>query len=128
MNKPVAALALATLVLAFDASAQAGRGRIEGRIPPQQAIEFVGREGTVCGKVEGAKYAQNSSGEPTFLYMGGAFPKHAFTVRIWGKDRDGFDPAPETLVGSVVCASGRIANASNRAEIVVNSPDKLDTI
>jgi hypothetical protein len=128
MNKLHITLALIAMLVAADAAAQAGRGRINGRIPPEQAIEFVGREGTVCGKVEGAKHAQNSSGEPTFLYLGGAFPKHAFTVRIWGKNRAEFDPAPETLIGSVVCASGRIANASNRAEIVVNSPSELESI
>ncbi len=118
---------LAVLALAFSAhaDAQGVRTAVRGLIPAEQAAEFIDREGTVCGKVEGARHAQNSSGEPTFLYMGGDFPRHTFSVRIWGKDRDKFKPEPEALVGKVLCATGRIARASGRAEIVVAAPSSL---
>lgn len=126
MYKRTLLLALVALTFGGHALAQSARGRINAKIPAQQAVEFAGREGTVCGKVESAKHATNSDGEPTFLYMGGQFPKHTFSVRIWGKDRAGFDPAPETLAGSVVCATGRITASSNRAEIVVSNPSRLE--
>lgn len=117
----VASAVASAMAIALAAPA-AARDKIRGEIPPQQAQEFVGYEGTVCGKVDDAKYAANSEGEPTMLYMGGAFPKHAFSARIWGKNRAEFDPAPETLVGKLVCVSGEIRSANQRAEVILSSP------
>lgn len=51
-------------------------------IPPEMAPRSVGKDGMVCGKVEKARYAEGSEGQPTFLYMGGAFPRHTFSARI----------------------------------------------
>lgn len=127
MYKTTCLLAVLALALSPEAFGQAGRagGRINGLIPAEQAAEFVNNTGTVCGKVDGARYASNTSGEPTFLYMGGEFPKHSFSVRIWGKDRDKFKPEPEALVGKVLCATGRITRGSGRAEIVVEAPSEM---
>lgn len=72
---PVAAL----VIVAPTLSAQS-----QEMIPPEMATRFVGKDGMVCGKVEKAKYAQSSEGEPTFLYMGGMFPRHTFSARIDG--------------------------------------------
>lgn len=94
-------------------------------IPPEHANRFVGQNGMVCGKVERARYAQNSEGEPTFLYMGGAFPRHTFSARIPGSSRASFDFAPESLEGEDVCVIGAIARDSSRAEIVVSGPADL---
>lgn len=99
-------------------------------IPAEQAVRFVGKDGMVCGKVEKAKYAQNSEGEPTFLYMGGAFPRHTFSARIPGDQRDKFKPTPEELEGRDVCVIGTIKRDASRAEIAISSPAsiKLATI
>ncbi|TWH98887.1 hypothetical protein IP90_03272 [Luteimonas cucumeris] len=98
---------------------------ITDAIPADNAPRFTGRSGTVCGKVERARYAEKTEGEPTFLYMGGQFPRHKFTVRIQGADRAKFNPAPESLEGKDVCAIGQIEPDSSRAEIVVTSPSNL---
>ena len=99
-------------------------------IPAEQASRFVGKEGMVCGKVEKTRYAQNSEGEPTFLYMGGAFPRHTFSARIPGDQRNKFKPTPEELEGRDVCVIGTIQRDASRAEIAVTSPSniKLATI
>ncbi|WP_372013521.1 hypothetical protein [Pseudoxanthomonas sp. 10H] len=99
-------------------------------IPADQAPRFVGKEGMVCGKVEKTRYAQNSEGEPTFLYMGGAFPRHTFSARIPGDQRNKFKPTPEELEGRDVCVIGTIQRDASRAEIAVTSPSniKLATI
>lgn len=99
-------------------------------IPPEMATRFVGKEGMVCGKVERAKYAENSEGQPTFLYMGGAFPRHTFSARIAGSDRSKFSFPPETLEGKDICVVGKIQRDSSRAEIQVDTPSsvKLATI
>ncbi|MBN8799478.1 MAG: hypothetical protein J0H45_08995, partial [Stenotrophomonas nitritireducens] len=56
-------------------------------IPPESASRFAGKDGMVCGKVEKARYAEGSEGQPTFLHMGGAFPRHTFSARIPGSAR-----------------------------------------
>lgn len=99
-------------------------------IPPEQASRYLGKEGMVCGKVEKAKYAEGSEGQPTFLYMGGAFPRHTFSARIAGSNRSKFSFPIETLEGKDVCVIGRIQRDASRAEIEVASPAsvKLATI
>lgn len=120
--KPHLILALAALTVAANASAQ----RPDLQIPADQARDFIGREATVCGKVESANFAENAAGTPTFLHLGAPFPRQPFQVRINGEHRGNFSFAPEeALKDKVICASGRIARASNRAEIVVRVPGDL---
>lgn len=119
MKHVATALFALALAAASDAHAQAKA------IAPQQAPDFVGKNGMVCGRVEKARFAQNSEGEPTFLYMGGAFPRHTFSARIWGADRGKFKPSPEQLEGKDVCVIGDIQRDGARAEIVVKSPSDL---
>lgn len=99
-------------------------------IPPEAAVRHVGKEGLVCGLVERGRYAEGSEGQPTFLHMGGSFPRHTFFARIPGSARGNFSFAPETLQGKTICVSGRIERDASRAEIEVRSPAaiKLATI
>ncbi|MGY0632971.1 hypothetical protein [Luteimonas sp. A478] len=94
-------------------------------IPAAQATRFVGRTGMVCGKVERTRHARNTEGEPTFLYMGGSFPRHTFSARIPNTIRDSFRPTPEELEGQDVCVTGSIQRDASRAEIAVNSPSDI---
>lgn len=94
-------------------------------IPPELAPRSVGKDGMVCGKVEKARYAEGSEGQPTFLYMGGAFPRHTFSARIAGANRGKFSFPLETLEGKTVCVIGKIARDASRAEIEVSSPAGL---
>lgn len=99
-------------------------------IAPEVAVRHVGKDGLVCGLVERGRYAEGSEGQPTFLHMGGSFPRHTFSARIPGSARAGFEFAPETLQGKTICVSGRIQRDASRAEIEVRSPSaiKLATI
>ena len=94
-------------------------------IPAEQAVRHIGKSGMVCGKVERARYAQNTEGEPTFLYMGGNFPRHTFSARIPGTIRGTFSPSPEELQGKDVCIVGSIQRDSSRAEIAVKSSSDI---
>ncbi|KRG71028.1 hypothetical protein [Pseudoxanthomonas dokdonensis] len=102
-----------------------GQSKVDNAIPAEMATKFAGKSGVVCGKVGRARFAENSEGEPTFLYMGGDFPRHTFTARIPGSVRAKFSPAPETLEGKAVCVIGDIKRDASRAEIVINSPSNL---
>lgn len=94
-------------------------------IPPETAVRHVGKDGMVCGLVERGRYAEGSEGQPTFLHMGGAFPRHAFSARIAGSNRDKFNFPLETLEGKTVCVIGKIRRDASRAEIEVTAPSGL---
>ena len=110
---------LATTTLA-PAPAQA-----QEMIPAVQAVRHIGKTAMVCGKVERTRHAQNTEGEPTFLYMGGNFPRHTFSARIPGSIRDSFRPSPEELQGKDVCVVGSIERDASRAEIAVRAPSDI---
>ncbi|NYZ61835.1 hypothetical protein H0E82_03515 [Luteimonas sp. SJ-16] len=118
------------ILTALLLSACATGAAAEEAIRPEQAVRFAGQSGMVCGKVEKTRYAQNSEGSPTFLHMGGAFPRHTFSARIPQDQRDKFRPSPEELEGRDVCVVGSIQRDAGRAEIAVRSPSdvKLATI
>jgi hypothetical protein len=99
-------------------------------ISPDQAPRHVGKSGMVCGKVEKTRYAENSEGQPTFLHMGGAFPRHTFSARVPQELRASFRPTLEELEGRDVCVLGTIQRDASRAEIAVRSMSdvKLATI
>src|SRR5690349_14424965 len=110
-------------VLATTASAPVAAQ--SAMIPPELAPRSVGKDGMVCGKVEKARYAEGSEGQPTFLYMGGAFPRHTFSARIAGSNRGKFNFPLESLEGKTVCVIGKIQRDASRAEIEVSSPAGL---
>ena len=74
-------------VAVLATSASSAFAQSNEMIPPEMAPRSVGKDGMVCGKVEKARYAEGSEGQPTFLYMGGAFPRHTFSARIAGANR-----------------------------------------
>lgn len=123
MNRLTGLVGLLLALVCFDPAAQP---RTKGQIAAEDAPQFIGTRGTVCGKVMTTKYAQNAEGEPTFLHLGAPFPKHPFQVKIKGEDRANFSFAPEvTLDGKLICATGRIAGRGVRAEMTIESPSEL---
>ena len=118
-------IAVAATALLMPAAPANSQSQVDNAIPADMAPRFAGKAGTVCGKVGKARFAENTEGPPTFLYMGGNFPRHTFTARIPGDARAKFKPAPEELEGKDVCVIGTIERDQSRAEIVVNSPSNL---
>lgn len=114
-----ACLLLALALLPGAAAAQ------EEVIPAERAVRHAGTTGTVCGRVDRTRHALNTEGEPTFLYMGGTYPRHTFAARIPGHIRGTFQPAPEDLQGKDVCIVGSIERDSHRAEIAVKSASDI---
>ena len=120
MSKPFISLMSAALLASVSLVAAA-----DEMIPPESASRFAGKDGMVCGKVEKARYAEGSEGQPTFLHMGGMFPRHTFSARIAGSNRGKFGFPLETLEGKTVCVIGKIQRDASRAEIEVASPANL---
>lgn len=94
-------------------------------IDAKDAFRRIGKKATVCGVVATAKYLKGSGKEPTFLNLADTYPKHPFTVVIWGKDRDQFDYAPESLKGESICVRGLIEQYRGKPQIVASSQNQI---
>jgi hypothetical protein len=115
----------ASFVLALSTTAMA-----QGpTIAPDNAQSFIGKDATVCGKIDSARYNENADGQPTFMHLGGSFPRHKFAVRVDGVNRGKFSPPPEQLVGSMICVGGRIGRAAgNRPEMIIEDPGEMQVL
>ncbi|NLW96253.1 hypothetical protein [Luteimonas wenzhouensis] len=118
------------ILVALLAASCVSAAAAQSVIRPEHAVRHAGQTGMVCGKVEKTRYAENSEGQPTFLHMGGMFPRHTFSARIPQELRGRFRPTPEELEGRDVCVIGTIQRDASRAEIAIASPNdvKLATI
>ena len=94
-------------------------------IAAKDAFRRIGKQVTVCGVVATAKYLKGSGREPTFLNFDETYPRHPFTVVIWGKTRNQFDYAPESLKGESICVRGLIEQYKGKPQIVINSPKQI---
>lgn len=121
----LAATSLGACLLLSSAALFPAPAVAQEAIPAVQAVRHIGKSGMVCGKVERTRHAQNTEGEPTFLYMGGNFPRHTFSARIPGNIRDSFRPSPEELQGQDICVVGSIERDASRAEIAVRSSSDI---
>lgn len=99
--------------------------RAFSQVSPEEAINHVGEQATVCGTVASTNYATGSNGQPTFLNLNRPYPRHVFTALIWGDDRPKFPYTPESLNGKDICVQGVIESYKGTAEIVVEDPSQI---
>jgi len=98
----------------------------KGTITPDEAINHVGQKVTVCGKVFGGKYLEESNGKPTFINIGAAFPNSPFTVVIFNDDRINFDYKPEEFLNNKqICVTGTVKEYKGKAEIIVSKESQI---
>ena len=91
-----------------------------------QASEHVGEFATVCGTVASAKYVSSAKSAPTFLNLDKPYPKHIFTIVIWGTDRRKFEQAPDQeFRDKRICVTGTITEYKGKPEIVVRNPSQI---
>ncbi len=92
-----------------------------------EAKYYYGEYKTVCGPVVDTHYASTSSGQPTFLNLGKAYPSpDRFTVVIWGDDRHNFPQAPEDYyLGKNVAVSGLLQEYEGSAEVFISGPSQI---
>lgn len=109
------AIAIAIAALALPAWAQAP-------VPAARAGTAVGQNALVCGKVSGARVAENAEGQPLFFYFEERFPRHTFSVRI---DKADLEKMPaingkhDSFVGKLLCAQGDVTGNRARPEMQV---------
>ncbi len=99
-------------------------------LPPEKAKEFIGKAVVVEGPVTGIRFLEDSDRKPVFLNFGEPFPKHCFTVVIFGKDRAKFgDTPPEKLFdGRRVRVKGLVEKYRGKPQIVVEDPAQIEIV
>lgn len=114
-------MAIITLLLGL------GLGSVWGQvtIAPAQAKAYVGKKVRVCGTVASASFQQKGKKSPTFLNLDAAFPKHVFTVVIWGADRKKFGKPEVDYLKKNICATGTVETFKDIPQIVARSPAQL---
>lgn len=94
-----------------------------------EAKDHPGEKITVCDKVFGTRFLENSKGQPTFLNLGAAYPNSPFTIVIFGNDRANFKEKPEIFYNNKnVCASGMIKEYNGKTEMILSSEKEITVI
>lgn len=98
---------------------------LAAELTPQQAAAHVGETATGCGIVASANYSVRTKAQPTFLNLDQPYPKHIFTVLIWGSDRSKFGTPEVQFMGKRLCATGKIETYKGKPEIIARDPRQL---
>jgi micrococcal nuclease len=91
-------------------------------IPASDAAQHIGETGTVCGKVAGTRYLENSI---TFLNFEKPYPETPFTAIIRHENRSKFGKPEETYRDRDVCVTGKIEEYNKRPQIVLTEPSQI---
>ena len=104
---------------------------ITGIINAQTTIKLnevslhIGDSVTVCGKVAGMRYFENSNNKPTLLNIGAKHPDQLLTVVIWENTRALFTTKVEDLTDKEICITGRISLYKEKVQIVIEKPEQI---
>ncbi len=92
------------------------------------AHRFVGQTKTVCGNVVRTTFAENTTGQPTYLDLGRAYPDPSrLSIVIWGNQRANFPTPPETMYrNKTICVNGVIKTYQGVAQIEVRTPAQIE--
>ena len=89
-------------------------------------LSYVGEKATVCGSVVSTHYAVRTKGSPTFLNLDEPYPRHIFTILIWGSDRPKFDEPEAKYENKRVCVTGLIKDYRGVPEVIVEQPSQIE--
>ena len=90
-------------------------------IKVEDAKNHIGDSVTICTKIFGGKYLENSKGAITLLNAGGNYPNAPLTLVIPGDSRKQFKNKPEDyFANKAVCVTGKIELYKNNPQIVIS--------
>ncbi len=94
----------------------------------RDASSSIGRSATIRGPIVTATYRKLTSGSPTYLNMGAAYPdRRRVTVLIWGRSRSKFPNRPEAAYdGEDVAVTGVVTRFRGSTQIEINSPSAVE--
>ncbi len=95
-------------------------------VTAKEAGKYIGKTISVCDKIFGGIFMSKSSGQPTFLNMGAAYPNAPFTIVIWADARRKFKLKPEEFYrNKQVCITGEIIVFNGKPEMIVTDPTQI---
>lgn len=91
------------------------------------AVHQEGQVKAFAGKVVEVVSRGNSTGKPTFINLGEAFPsKRRLTVIIWGEDAETFrESLKQGLQGRTICVRGKVGQKDGVAQIILKDRAQL---
>lgn len=91
-------------------------------ISADEAVNYIGKQVTVCTKV----YSIKTLAKVSFIDVGVAYPSSPLTIVIFAKDLDKFKPSLEVLYnGKDICVKGIVELYKNKPEIIVSDPKQI---
>jgi hypothetical protein len=91
-------------------------------IEAKDALLFVGKKMTVCGRVYGIR----TTDKVTLINLGDKYPNSPLTIAIFAKDRKNFSmPVDELFANKNICVKGEIVTYNGKAEIIVTRPEEI---
>ena len=92
----------------------------------EDAAKHEGDSVTICTKIFGARYFENSNRAPTLLNAGAKYPDALLTVVIFGDSRANFKNKPEEFyTDKNVCVTGRIVMFKGKPEIILTKEEQI---
>lgn len=111
----------ATLILLFIITISTAQTSIK----LEDVSKHIGDSVTVCGKVAGMRYFENSKNKPTVLNIGLNHPNQLLTIIIGETTRTLFTTKVEDLMDKEICITGRIILYKERPEIVIEKTEQI---
>lgn len=113
-------LILLAVTLSFAAHAQK-------EILLEDVSKHIGDSVIIRSKIKGVRYAPSALNAPTFINLGGPYPRQTLTIVIWGEVRKKLGYAPENKPYSEGMAnvSGKIELYGGKPEIIISDPKQL---
>ncbi|MEO8852791.1 MAG: hypothetical protein ABI359_03375, partial [Ginsengibacter sp.] len=91
-------------------------------IDASEAINYIGKNVTVCSHVFGVKY----TGKINLIDLGAKYPNSPLTIVIFAKDQNKFNGNIEDLFnGKNICVKGKIVAYKGKEEIIVTEPNDI---
>ena len=94
-----------------------------------EAINKVGDTVTICTKIFGGRFMENSKGSPTLLNAGASYPNSPLTIVVTGDARKLFDFKPEEYYkDKSICVTGVIELYKEKPQIVVTKKSQIEEV
>lgn len=115
-----------TLLLCFFVVLIGTATNAQQSIDIKDVSKHIGDSVTVCGKIFSGKFLDKANNQPTFLNVGGEYPKQLLTLVIWGSVRKSFQYKPEEkLKNKNVCVLGKVELFNGKPEIIIHSVSQI---
>ncbi|MCU1233179.1 MAG: hypothetical protein JWP63_1146 [Candidatus Solibacter sp.] len=113
------------LRIAIFALCVAGALCAADNVPASAAKDHMNETATVCGKVVGARYLEQSASKITFLNFDKPYPDSPFTAVIQGEHRAKFGEPEKMYLDKAICVTGKIEDYNKKPQIALTDPSQV---